>query len=315
MSGTIDPHARGLAGAATDHGEDLWLQGDGVRLHAVATGRGPTVVLLHGFPDCWYGWRAQLPALAAAGFRAVAVDLRGYNLSDRPPRVDDYRMARLVGDVRAAILSLGTASGASLGAGRAHVVGHDWGGAIAWRLAAEYPEVVDRLVVCNAPHPGRFGELLRTSSQALRSWYVAAVQLPALPELLLGAAGGRPLVALLRSMHRRPGAFTDADAARYRAAFEGPGAVRAALAYYRAAARQPSAVAREEHRLVRPTLVLWGQEDPALLPANADGLERWVPDLRVERFPGAGHWVMADAAEAVNASLVRFLGSSAGAAA
>jgi pimeloyl-ACP methyl ester carboxylesterase len=289
----------GLTGAETGLGEDLWLEGDGVRLHAVAAGRGPVVLLLHGFPDCWYGWRAQLPALAAAGYRAVAVDLRGYNQSDRPREVDAYRMARLVADARAAV--------ASLGVGSAHVVGHDWGGAIAWQLAARHPEAVDRLVICNAPHPDRFSELLRTPAQAARSWYVGAVQVPLVPEFLLGAAGRRVLLGMLAAMHLRPDAFTDVDARRYRAAFRGPWGVRGPLAYYRASARHPRESLRTERRVERPTLVLWGQEDPALLPDNADGLERWVPDLRVERFPGAGHWVMADAAEAVNRSLLGFL--------
>lgn len=292
----------GLTGAGTGLGDDLWIDGDGVRLHAVSAGGGPLVVLLHGFPDCWYGWRAQLPALAAAGFRAVAVDLRGYNLSDRPERVDAYRMPRLVADARAAVHALG-------GGGRAHVVGHDWGGAVAWHLAAAHPEVVDRLVIANAPHPDRFGELLRTPAQALRSWYTAAVQVPLVPEFVLGAAGRQVLLGVLEGMHRRPGAFTPVDRARYRAAFRGSWGVRGPLAYYRAAARHPGEEFHTPRHVDRPTLVVWGQEDPALVPENASALERFVPDLRVERFPGAGHWVMADAAEGVNRAVVRFLGA------
>jgi pimeloyl-ACP methyl ester carboxylesterase len=257
------------------------------------------VLLLHGFPDFWYGWRHQLPALAAAGFRAVALDLRGYNLSDRPPRVDDYRMARLVADVRSAVRSLG--------AERAHVVGHDWGGAIAWHLAARHPDVVDRLVVLNAPHPGRFAELLRTPGQLLRSWYVGAFQIPVLPELVLGVARRRVLLDALRIMHRRPGAITDADLARYDAAFARPGAIRAGVAYYRAAARHSTETLGEGRQVERPTLLLWGERDPALRPENADRLERWVPDVRVERVPDAGHFVQADAPDLVNSALVRFL--------
>jgi pimeloyl-ACP methyl ester carboxylesterase len=285
-------------GAATGLGRDVWVEGDGVRLHGVERGRGPLVVLLHGFPDFWYGWRRQLPALAAAGFRAVALDLRGYNLSGRPPRVDDYRTSRLAADVRAAIVSLG--------AERAHVVGHDWGGAVAWHLAARHPEAVDRLAVLNAPHPGRFAELVRTPGQALRSWYIAAFQVPLVPELALGARGRRLLLGTLRASHRRPGALTDADLARYDAAFARPGALRAALAYYRAAARRARESLGEGRRVDRPTLVVWGQRDPALRPENADGLERWVPDLRVERVAEAGHFVQADAPDVVNAALVRF---------
>ncbi len=299
-------------GAATGLGTDAYGDGAGVRLHYVSRGEGPLVLLLHGFPDFWYGWRHQLAPLAAAGFRAVAVDLRGYNLSDRPIRVDAYALDRLAADV----VALAT----TLGAGRAHVVGHDWGGAIAWRVAMRHPEVVDRLVILNAPHPRRFGELLRTPAQALRSWYVGAVQLPIIPELLLEADRRALLHAAWRAMHRRAGAFTDADHAVYDAAFARPGALRAALAYYRAAARRPrqtfahdappnatSGPAAAGDVVRAPTLVVWGQDDPALVAANADGLDRWVPDLRVARVPGAGHFVQADAPAAVNDALCGFL--------
>ena len=291
-------------GDATGLGRDGYADGAGVRLHYVTRGEGPLVLLLHGFPDFWYGWRHQLAAIGDAGFRAVAVDLRGYNLSDRPSRVDAYGLDRLAADV--------AAIAGSLGHGRAHVVGHDWGGAIAWRVAMRHPAVVDRLVILNAPHPRRFAELLRTPAQALRSWYVAAVQVPIAPELLLEADGRALLHRVWRAMHRHPGAFTTNDAARYDAAFARPGALRSALAYYRAAARAPRTTFDHDGApsgdVVRaPTLVIWGQDDPALVAANADGLERWVPNVRVERVAGAGHFVQADAPETVNDALRRFL--------
>ncbi len=291
-------------GAATGLGADGWAAGDGVRLHYVSRGDGPLVLLLHGFPDFWYGWRHQLAPLARSGFRAVAVDLRGYNLSQRPARVAAYVLDRLAGDV------VGLA--VALGGGRAHVVGHDWGGAIAWRVATRHPDVVDRLAILNAPHPRRFAELLQTPAQALRSWYAGAVQVPAVPELLLAARGRALLHATWTAMHRRPGAFTAEDHARYDAAFASPGALRAALAYYRAAARHARDtlgrdVSARDDVVRAPTLVVWGDEDPALVRANAEGLERWVPDLRVERVPGAGHFVQADAPESVNDALRRFL--------
>ena len=296
-------------GAATGLGEDGYADGDGVRLHYVARGEGPVVLLLHGFPDFWYGWRHQLPALAEAGLRAVAVDLRGYNLSQRPARVAAYALGRLAADVAALARSLGAG-------GRAHVVGHDWGGAIAWRVATHHPEVVDRLAVLNAPHPRRFAELLRTPGQALRSWYTGAVQVPAVPELLLGARDRALLHAAWDRMHDRPGAFTAEDHRQYGAAFSSPGALPAALAYYRAAARRPgetfdSDVPPRDEVVRAPTLVVWGEEDPALLRANAEGLEPWVPDLRVHFVPGAGHFVQADAPEVVNARLAEFFGRAA----
>src|SRR5579884_3024966 len=152
---------------------------NGVRLHYVEAGRGPLVVLLHGFPEFWYSWRHQIPALAAAGFRVLAPDLRGYNESDKPPGVAAYGLERVAGDVAALVRHAGER--------RAAVVGHDWGGGIAWWLAMHRPDVVGRLAVLNAPHPAAFRRELRTPGQLLRSWYVFFFQLPALPEWLFRA--------------------------------------------------------------------------------------------------------------------------------
>ena len=170
---------------------------NGVRLHYVEAGEGPLVVLLHGFPEFWYAWRDQIPALAAAGYRVVAPDMRGYNLSEKPPGVTSYRLEHLTADVAALIRQLG--------AERATVVGHDWGGAVAWQLPVFHPEVVERLAVLNAPHPGALLRELRTLEQLRRSWYIAFFQLPWLPELALRAGDA----ALLRRMLRQ-----DAGAAR-----------------------------------------------------------------------------------------------------
>ena len=285
-------------------GADGVAMAAGVRLHYATLGEGPLVLLLHGFPDFWYGWRRQIAALAEAGFRVVAPDLRGYNLSERPARVEDYRRDLLADDVAALV--------AALGAPRAHVVGHDWGGVIAWHLAVRHPAVIDRLAILNAPHPARMRELLRRPAQATRSWYVAFFQLPALPERLLAAGGRRLLHRTWARMHLAPGAFTDRDHAAYDAAFAGPGAIAAALAYYRALRHTGVRIPAERRRIPHPTLVLWGERDPALVPDNAEGLERWVPDVRVVRVPEAGHWVMADAPEATNRALIDFLGGAPG---
>jgi epoxide hydrolase 4 len=295
------------SGAALGGGDDRMVDGAGVRLHAVVRGDGPLVVLLHGFPDFWYGWRHQLPALAAAGFRVVALDLRGYNLSERPPRVEDYGLDRLTADVAAAIDALGAPAHA--------VVGHDWGGVIAWRLAVAHADVFSRLAILNAPHPGRFRQLLGSSTQSLRSWYVGAVQVPVLPEWALRRDGCALLVRILRSEHARAEAFDDEVARAYVDAFGAPGALRAALAYYRALVRRPLVTRSVErdaaHGTTRhPTLVIWGERDGALVPENATGLERWVPALRVVRVPEARHFVQVDAPAVVNDALVRFLTAS-----
>jgi pimeloyl-ACP methyl ester carboxylesterase len=282
---------------------DAWIDGAGVRLHAVHCGRGAPVVLLHGFPDFWHVWRRQLPALADAGFRAVAPDLRGYNLSERPSRVEDYRLDLLADDVAALIRGLGVA--------RAHVVGHDWGGVIAWHLAVRHPDVVDRLVVCNAPHPARFRQLLRTPQQASRSWYAGFFQLPWLPERLLGAGD---LAALRRIWKHGPlarGATSREDLAASVAAFREPSARWAAVSYYRALARHRATVPPDRRRIPHRTLLIWGARDVALVRANAEGLEPWVPDLRVLDLPEAGHWAMLDAPATVNAALIEFLGAPA----
>jgi pimeloyl-ACP methyl ester carboxylesterase len=156
-----------------------WIDVGGLRLHCVEAGTGPLVVLLHGFPEFWYAWRHQIPALADAGYRVVAPDLRGYNTSDKPSRVRDYRPRVLVQDVADLIVALG--------AGSAAVAGHDWGGGLAWLLAMQHPKRVERLVLLNAPHPVRFLKGLRSPRQLRRSWYILAFQLPWLPERLVAA--------------------------------------------------------------------------------------------------------------------------------
>lgn len=273
----------------------------GVRLHFVAAGpaAGRPVLLLHGFPEFWYGWRHQLPALAAAGFRAVAPDGRGYNRSGKPSRVADYAIERLVADV------VGLARGFG---GRVHLVGHDWGGVVAWFVAMRHPGVIERLVILNAPHPAAYvRELRRSLAQPARSWYAAFFQLPWLPEAL--ALAGE--CALLRRTLRRdlacPGTFGDRDVAEYVRAWSQPRAMTCAINYYRAAFRSLSVVRDRTARIECPTLLVWGMRDRYLVPALADGLERWVPQVRVERLPRASHWVQHDEPDAVNRLLIEFL--------
>jgi epoxide hydrolase 4 len=269
---------------------------NGVRLHRVEAGEGPPVLLLHGFPEFWWGWRRQLPALAGAGFRAVAPDLRGYNFSEKPRGIAAYRMERLAEDAAALIEALGPEP--------ADLVGHDWGGVIAWYTAMLHPGRVRRLVVMNAPHPVAFRRELRRGGQALRSWYAGFFQLPLLPEAALRAAGYRLLDRVFERAAGRPGVFAEEELARYREAAARPGALTSMLHYYRAAVRHP----RPRPRPVpHPTLLLWGERDPALSPRLTRGLGPWVPGLRVHRLPRAGHWVQHEAADEVNDLLVRFL--------
>jgi pimeloyl-ACP methyl ester carboxylesterase len=262
----------------------------------VEAGAGPLVVLLHGFPQFWWAWRWQIPALAAAGYRVVAPDLRGYNLSEKPARVAAYRIEQLMADVVGLVRHLGVE--------KAHVAGHDWGGVIAWWMGMLAPQHVDRLAILNAPHPRAFARELMTPDQMLRSWYAAAFQLPILPE----AAFRRGEFALIERIFQgeavRPGAFTDQDIQLYREAAARPGAIKAMLDYYRAAARHSSPRSR---RIALPTLVIWGDRDPALSVRLTHGLEKWVPDIRVEHLPEASHWVMEEFPDRVNELLLGFL--------
>lgn len=275
--------------------------------HPVGAAGAPTICLLHGFPEYWYAWRHQLTPLAAAGYRVVAPDLRGYNRSSQPTGVDNYRMTELVGDVRGLI--------AHLGAPRATVVGHDWGGVIAWETAIREPDIVRELAVLNAPHPERYRHrLVRSPGQLARSWYVFLFQVPWLPEGLLRATDYRLLDRALQDTVR-PAAFTDEDVRRYREAIRRSGAT-GPINYYRAIARDTGARAVRsvlpweddpETRVEVPTLLVWGERDPALGSELLDGLDTWVDELRIERLPGASHWVQADAPDRVTDSLLRFI--------
>jgi pimeloyl-ACP methyl ester carboxylesterase len=272
---------------------------NGVRLHYVEAGSGPLVVLLHGFPEFWYSWRHQLPALAAAGFRVLAPDLRGYNESARPGRVADYRLECLADDVAGLIGHAGERD--------AVVAGHDWGGGIAWYLPLRHPRLVRRLIVLNAPHPAAFLRELRTPGQLARSWYMFFFQVPGLPEWALRAGGFRSLERTLRTEPVRPGAFTEEDIRRYKQALARPGALTAAVNYYRAAFLGLGRLRRQVRPIAVPTLLVWGERDRYLGTRLTEGLEPWVPNLRLARLRDASHWVQNDAPDEVNRLILEFL--------
>jgi epoxide hydrolase 4 len=285
--------ALGLTDGYADVGE--------VRLHYVEAGPadGPLVLLLHGFPEFWYSWRRQLPALANAGYRAVAPDMRGYNLSEKPSSWRAYGAERLAGDVAGLIQALGRE--------RAFVVGHDWGAAVAYYAATFHPDAVKRLAILNVPHPARMLAGLRTLRQLRRSWYMFFFQIPALPEHLLARENYSFAKRSLRANAAR-GAFTDEDLERYVAAWSQPGALTGMIAYYRAALRNTPRKALSSLRpIAAPTLVIWGERDAYLGSELAEPDPRWVPDVRVQRIPEASHWVQHEAPERVNELLIEFL--------
>lgn len=285
-------------------GEGRWrerfLDAGEVKLHAVEAGpeSGPLVLLLHGFPEFWYGWRRQIGPLAAAGYRVLAPDQRGYNLSEKPHGVAAYGLDRLAGDVLGLLDALGRE--------RAFLVGHDWGGAVAWWTAIRHPERIEKLAILNMPHPRvmqRF--VLRDRAQRKRSSYIFLFQLPWLPERRMTAKNfASPEAALAKTS--RPGTFSDDELARYRAAWSQPGAVHAMLQWYRAALR--ARPARPESTRVRvPTLLVWGTKDRFLGREMAEPSIARCDQGRLVLVDEAGHWVQHEEPERVSRLLLDFL--------
>jgi pimeloyl-ACP methyl ester carboxylesterase len=284
--------------------ESSFVQASGLRFHVVACGPkdGPPVLLLHGFPEFWYSWRHQLRALSQAGYRVFAPDLRGYNLSDKPQGVASYRTRILMDDVVALVGALGYSA--------VDLVAHDWGGAIAWSVAAsaEHRHVVQRLAILNAPHPLLF--LRRLSlAQLRRSWYMLFFQLPSLPEHLLSKDGFVNLRRMLAKSAER-GTFSKDDLDRYVEAMSQPGALTCAINYYRAMLRQN--LGAELRRLSTipaslPVLLVWGERDTALGKELTYDLHPLVDNLRIEYIHDAGHWVQQERPEAVSRALLAFL--------
>jgi pimeloyl-ACP methyl ester carboxylesterase len=275
------------------------IEGDGVELHVARAGEGPPVILLHGFPEHWYSWRRQIAALADAGFSVYAPDMRGYNLSDKPVGRDAYHLRHLVADVAALVRATGRA--------RAHVVGHDWGGIVAWTFAGQHPERLDKLVILNAPHLRIYLEKVRRPPQMFRSWYVLFFQLPILPERALSAQDFRAVRDMFTHYPARRGAFTDEDVKQYIEALARPGALTAGLNYYRANLSSDSLEFARSAYTEAETLVIWGERDPALGTELLQGLERVAPRVRVHRIPNVSHWVQNEAPEEVTDVLVGFL--------
>jgi pimeloyl-ACP methyl ester carboxylesterase len=267
------------------------------RLHYAEAGDGPLVVLLHGFPEFWFGWRLQIAPLAAAGFRVVVPDTRGYNLSSKPEGFEAYGVDLLAGDIRGLIETLGADS--------ARVAGHDWGGSIAWATAMNHPEVVERLAILNAAHPRRLSEGLHHPSQLQKSWYFFFFATPGLPEDVVHA---RDWHFFRHFLHEANPAYTQEEMDRYIEAWGQPGAAAGMINYYRASVRQNQKEALAKLRpLSAPTLVIWGERDSYLGADLAEPAHEDVPNLdRVERLSDASHWVHHDEAERVNQLLIDF---------
>ncbi len=280
------PELAELAGATEGYADS-----DGVKIHYVTMGEGPLLVMIHGFPDYWYTWRKQMPELAKH-FQVVAVDQRGYNLSDQPEGVSEYAMPKLVEDIAAVIRHFG--------ADEAVILGHDWGGAVAWTFAMMHPEMTQRLVILNLPHPnGLRRELSDNPQQQANSQYARDFQ--------------QPDAASKLDAEQLASWVTDEDARKFyvsalkRSSFEGM------LNYYKANYPKANSSASSAAATLMPkikcsVLMFHGLEDKALLPGGLNDTWEWVEkDLTIMTIPGAGHFVQQDAEETVTKHLVRWL--------
>jgi epoxide hydrolase 4 len=284
----------------TEYFNSIFIQTNGIRLHAVQAGNpeGPLVLLLHGFPEFWYGWKHQVGPLAEAGFRVLVPDQRGYNLSDKPERVSAYHVDELIQDILALIDWAGREQAA--------LVGHDWGGILTWYLALRYPERVSRAAILNAPHPVVMEQhLSRNPRQMMRSIYALFFQIPFLPEAISRANDWKLVVETLEKTSR-PGTFNRADFEEYRQAWWRKNAFTAMVNWYRASARRrPLPPANPKVQI--PIQIIWGAQDFAL------GAEMVKPSLdlcaqgKLLFLEEATHWIQHEEVEKVNQTLLEFL--------
>jgi epoxide hydrolase 4 len=272
------------------------------------------IVFLHGFPEFWYAWRKQLAEFGRS-FIAVAPDMRGYNLSSKPSVVEEYDAAKLVGDVRALVNHI--ARSHHLRENNCCLVGHDWGGIVAWCVAMAFPEVVAKLVIINAPHPKIFARELRENpAQQEASQYMLVFRSPQAEEMMSANQFALMQETILGEGICQ-GYISEADREAYVEAWSQPGALTGGLNYYRAAEVGPATRPGQDVLNLKdgiasfvikmPTLVIWGEKDPYLLSSNLNGLEKYVPNLKVERIPDATHWVVHEKPERVNTLIREFL--------
>lgn len=281
--------------------ESNFIQANGIKLHYKNEGEGELVVLLHGFPEFWYGWRNQIPVLSKQ-YRVVAPDMRGYNLSDKPEDVSAYKIEILAKDIADLIKALGEE--------RAIVVGHDWGAAVAWAVASLYPEVVKKLVVLNVPHPAEMKRAFMevNFSQWKKSWYIFFFQLPFLPERIVGTE--RFFRQTFAKMSMNKNAFTEEDVKKYVEAYRQPGMIKSTIAYYRAMFRGVFSAVHLP-KVKAPVLMLWGEHDAALGKELTYNTQRHCENTcEIIYDPTSGHFVQHDNPEWVNEKLLKFFNTA-----
>lgn len=275
-----------------------YAQVNGVRLHYVEKGKGQLMLFLHGFPQFWYEWKDLLPAFAS-DHHAVAVDMRGYNLSSRPEAVDAYRVPVIVEDIRGLVQKLGNG-------GKIVLVGHDWGGVIAWAFAAAHPDMVGKLVIINAPHPTVFAKQLAANPEQQRASSYFSLFASPNAEQVLSRNNYQDMLGALGS------SLSDEDKKKYLEAWNRPGGLTGGLNYYRASrlsssARDSELLSAPPMNIPVPTLVIWGEKDTALLTGNLEGMDRYVSTLTIKRVPEGSHWVIHEKPELVIQYIREFL--------
>ncbi len=281
--------------------EDLTFHNSSIDLHAVAAGPpdGPVVILLHGFPEFWYSWHRQIEPLAAAGFRVIVPDQRGYNTSSKPRGAANYTLSELTSDV--------LAIADQLAAQKFFLTGHDWGAAVAWSVALLHPQRVAKLAILNVPHPSVMRRYLKTNRRQLRrSWYMFFFQLPCFPEAAFSAFNFRLGVRSLVGSSSR-GTFSDEDLAQYRTAWSQPGALTAMINWYRAAFRHTSKF--PDTTVHVPTRILWGERDAFLLTDMAHDSLRYCDSAELYTFANASHWLQHEEPARVTELLIDFFRS------
>jgi pimeloyl-ACP methyl ester carboxylesterase len=281
--------------------EHLTFHNGPIQLHAVAAGppNAPVVILLHGFPEFWYSWHKQIAPLAAAGFRVVVPDQRGYNLSSKPRGAANYALSHLTSDILAIADQLNTQ--------KFFLAGHDWGAAVAWSTALLHPQRVAKLAILNVPHPSVMLRYLKSDRRQLRrSWYMFFFQLPWLPELAFSAFDFRLGVrSLVRSS--REGTFSTEDLAQYRAAWSQPHALTSMINWYRAGARHRTKFPGSTVHV--PTRILWGERDTFLLTEMAHASLRYCDSAELYTFANATHWLQHEEPARVSELLIDFFRS------
>jgi epoxide hydrolase 4 len=279
-----------------------FIKTNGIKLHYVTQGEGKLMLMLHGFPEFWYSWRHLIPEFAK-NYRVVALDLRGYNESDKPQEVEAYSILELLKDIKGVIKGLGYRD--------CILVGHDWGGAIAWNFAYIYPQLVERLIVLNIPHPAKFSQGLRTPQQLLRSSYIFFFQLPFIPELFLQANDYRAISSFFVEMAIDKTAFTKDDLEAYKDAAAKRGALTAMMNYYRQwLSSFFSASQKSWRQLEIPTLMIWGEKDSALGKELTYGTQDYVKYLTLKYIPNCSHWVQQEKPELVTQYIQEFLANN-----